>query len=196
MSWFTNYIFYPIVYKYRKLKRKAAIIGIVATFLISSIWHGIGLSFLLWVCCHILYLIFELITKNIRNSISEKTNPFIYKSISVFLVFNVVSLSYIFFRSSDSTQAFNLIDNIYNNFLPLNFLTDFIAPLAIGGDQINLFNFYTSIFLMACFLLFESKINQKANSNNFSIIYVSICVIMILLFGIIDGGERFIYMQF
>ncbi|MCW3104030.1 MAG: hypothetical protein JWO09_2470 [Bacteroidetes bacterium] len=196
ISWFTAYVYYPLVYRLRSYKKAAAVAGILATFLISGIWHGIGITFFLWACCHIAYLCFELLTKRMRSGLSEKPSYLFYKLAGIFIVFNAVSFSNIFFRSGSLSSALLMIKSLFSDFFPAGWLHDFIAPLAVGGHQVDEFNFYISIFMAAAFLLFERRINRIANSGGFSFYYTTACVLLIFLLGIFSNGERFIYMQF
>ncbi len=196
ISWFSNYIYYPLVYRLRNYKKMAALTGIAITFLISGIWHGTGFTFLAWAFCHAIYLGFELLTKKTRAQLSEKFNNSFYKLISIFIVFNLVCFSNIFFRASSFERAIQLIKNTFTNFFPENLLRDFVAPLAVGGHQLDEFNFYISIVIATLFLVFERKINRFATSEKWNMIFVVSCILMIMLFGIFNSGERFIYMQF
>jgi len=196
INWFTNTIFYPLVYHFRKHKKMAAVIGIVATFLVSGVWHGIGFTFLVWAACHIVYLIVELFTKKLRLKIKEKSPLFIFQPIAVFIVFNLVCFSNIFFRADSFAKATQLIKNSLADFIPADFISDFIAPLAVGGHQEERFNFYISIFITSIFLLFERKINKIAINEKYNMFFVAIIFLLIFLLGIFNSGERFIYMQF
>jgi alginate O-acetyltransferase complex protein AlgI len=194
--WFTNYIYYPIVFKIRKYKKIAALLGIALTFIVSSMWHGIGFTFIAWAICHIIYLSFELLTKRYRVKLSEHSDKMIYKLVSVFIVFNAVCFSNIFFRAESIQKAFQLITNLFSDFTPTNWLTDFIAPLAVGGHQMDVFNLFISIFITIGFLLFERKINKTASSEKLNVLFLISSIMLILLFGIFNNGARFIYMQF
>jgi alginate O-acetyltransferase complex protein AlgI len=190
ISWFTNYIYYPLVYRIRRHKKAAAFAGIVATFLVSGIWHGIGLTFFLWACCHIIYLSVELISRN------SGFNVKFPKIVSVFLVFNLVCFSNIFFRAGSFHTAIQLIKNLFRDFLPQDWLSDFIAPLAVGGHQMDEFNFYATLFFTGMFLLFERKINAIASAEKLRVLFITGGLLLIFIFGIFNSGERFIYMQF
>ncbi len=131
-----------------------------------------------------------------RFDFAEKSNKFFYNFISVFLVFNAVCFSNIFFRASSVGEAFQLINNVFSNFIPLNWLVDFVAPLAIGGHQREQFNGIITIAFPLLFLLFERRINEKSNAETISVTYTVVCVLLIMLFGIFNNAERFIYMQF
>jgi alginate O-acetyltransferase complex protein AlgI len=196
ISWFTTYLYYPIVYRWRAHKKSGVIAGIACTFIISGIWHGIGLTFLAWALCHVIYLGWEVLTKQWRTRMSEKGNVFLYKIVSVLIVFNLVCFSNIFFRSGSIQTAFRLVRNSFSRFWPADWLGDFIAPLAVGGHQLEEFNFFISILLMLIFLIFERKINRIARAEKYNIAFVTASVLLIMLFGIFDAGTRFIYMQF
>lgn len=196
ISWFTIYIYYPVVYHLRSYGKTAAFIGIALTFLISGIWHGIGLTFFAWALCHSIYLSFELFTKRFRVGFSERLNQPLYKLFSVFMVFNAVCFSNIFFRSGSMEKAFQLIKDASTNFLPADWLSGFIAPLAVGGHQIDEFNFFTSLILVIITLSFERKLNQIATKEKFNAVFIVSCVLLIMILGVFNSGERFIYMQF
>ena len=196
INWFTNYIYYPLVYRLRTYKKTAALTGILITFLVSGIWHGIGFTFLAWAICHILYLSFELFTKRFRVTLSEQLNHTFYNISSIFIVFNAVCFSNIFFRAESFEKAIQLIKNLFSNFFPDNWLRNFIAPLATGGHQIDEFNFFISILIMGIFLLFEKKINRFAINKKLNLLFITAFIILIFIFGIFNNGERFIYMQF
>ncbi|MGQ0829085.1 MAG: MBOAT family O-acyltransferase [Bacteroidota bacterium] len=197
ISWFSNYIYYPIVYRLRNYKKAAVFIGILLTFLISGIWHGIGFTFLAWAACHAIYLSFELLTKRYRLSLSEKLPSSLYKASSIFIVFNAVCFSNIFFRAESMGKALQLIQNIFScsNFIPGNWL-GFISPLAVGGHQMDEFNFYISILITILVLIFERKINKAGTSEQYNIGFIILLALFIMMLGIFNNGTRFIYMQF
>ncbi len=196
ISFFTKYIYYPVVYKLREYRKAAALTGIAVTFIISGWWHRIGLTFFCWALCHVVYLSFELLTKRWRVKLSEKINKRLYQLFSVFIVFNLVCFSNIFFRAESFEKAIRLVKNAVGNFIPKNMLSGFVAPLAQGGHQIDEFNLFISIFLMVTVLLFERKINLVAKSAHLRIAYVVILLLLIMVFGVFNSGARFIYMQF
>lgn len=196
ISWFTTYIFYPVAYSLRKLKKIAAVIGLMLTFIVSVIWHGLGFTFFAWAACHAIYLSFEVFTKRYRQKISGKLSGAFLKFFGIFIVFNAVCFSNIFFRAESISIAFQLVKNEFSHFIPDQWLSGFIAPLAVGGHQLDQFNFYVSMVFMILFLLFERKINSISITGKFKIGYVVCVLLLIMLFGVFDSGARFIYMQF
>jgi len=196
ISWFSNYIYYPVVYRLRAYKKTAVFIGVAATFLVSAVWHGIGLTFLLWALCHVIYMSFELLTKSFRTNLSVRVPVMFYKLFSIFIVFNAVCFSNIFFRAHSATHAFQLIKNIFSNFIPTNWMRDFVAPLAQSGNLNELFNGITTVVITLLVLLFERSLTKKGNETKINIGYIIMCVMLIMVFGVFSNAERFIYMQF
>lgn len=113
-------------------------------------------------------------------------------SIPLFLLF---SLALLYFRCPDETQWKHLQES-FAHLVPKDWLTDLFAPLASGGTQQDYFYFLTGLGLCLIYLLFERKLQAFyfRSSLNFTLWFVTI--LLILVWGGFDSGERFIYMQF
>lgn len=196
ISFFTTYVYYPISFRYRKHKKAAAYIGIFFTFLISGLWHGVGLVFLFWATCHFFYLSFELATKKIRHRLSQKLPFVLVKSSGILITFTAVCFSNIFFRSVSFSSAIENMNRLFMHFIPSEWFADVLAPLAVGGQQAQCFNFTLTLFFAFVYLFFEKKIEQVGMKEKISPVFIYITILMITLFGVLNSGERFIYMQF
>jgi alginate O-acetyltransferase complex protein AlgI len=193
MKFFYDYIYFPLTYRFRKLKKHVAVIGIFFTLLISGLWHGVGITFFIWSLCHIFYLIFEIyFLKNLTEVIGIK------KVIRVIYVLILVSLSNLFFRIPDTeilklkvSQLFSL-----NKFWPQQFDTDFYAPLAQGWHQQEQFNFISVLLISILYLIFEKKLVKNAEKNDFQFFFTLILILILLLYGAFNSYQQFIYMQF
>lgn len=193
MKFFSDYIYSPISYRFRKLKKHAAAIGIVMTLLISGFWHGLGITFLLWSLCHIIYLLIEIyLFKNLVavNGI-KKIIRFIY-------VLVLVAFSNLFFRIPDTETLKIKCAQLFSvsKFWPQQFDTDFYAPLAQGWHQQEQFNFIAVLVLSILYLIIENKLIQTAEKKEFQFVFTFTLIIILLLFGAFNSGQQFIYMQF
>ncbi len=191
---FTNYVFNPIAFKYRQYGKKGITLGIIFTFLISAVWHGFGIVFLLWASCHIIYLLVELFLFRNKPIEADLFKKFIY----AIIVLICLSISHLFFRSDSASAGIIKLYQVFNipTFLPKQWMVEFIAPLAVGGHQINIFNFSITILFILFILLFERRIFRWATYNYFNPFYFVIILLLIFVFGVFNQGERFIYMQF
>ncbi len=197
IDWLTNYLYYPIVFRLRKLKKRGLILGIAVIFLLSGLWHGIGWTFTLYAVCHLVYMIFEVFTKQIRLKWSKTIPDFIYRPLSIFMVFNLVSFSFIFFRASSLTHLKGMLSELFTGkFWPTNWTSELLAPLAEGGEQEPLFNLYLSIAMVVLALVFEKVLHRFGTSEQLNIVFLFLLIMLIAVYGIFDAGTRFIYIQF
>ena len=137
LNFFTVYVFYPLSFSLRKLGRHGAAIGLLAVFLLSALWHGFGVTFFIWGVCHAAFVLAEYYTKAERVSLR-------WKYARVMLVLFLFSFGNIFFRSTGLDNCGVLLSQLtdFRHFIPVSWAADFIAPLAVGGHQIDQFNFY------------------------------------------------------
>lgn len=193
IRFFTEYIFYPVSYHFRKKKKLAAALGIIITFLVSGLWHGIGLTFIIWAVCHLVYLMIELFLLKRNKTISTPR-----KFLGWLYVILAVSFSNIFFRIKSTDLLLLKCKNLFSlsNFMPKDFATEFFAPIAVGWHQIEQFNFGITLFFCMSFLLFEKKLNLLSKREEYSVIYTYLFIMLIIVFGVFSNGEQFIYMQF
>ncbi len=197
-SWLTKYVFYTVSYRFRKLKKAAIPIALLVTFLLSGIWHGVGICFFIYAISHSLYMIIEYFTKSSRLEISTKIPTKIHTLLSIFITFNLVSLSFVFFRATSINNAFHLIKNVFSfkNFLPTNWKIDVFEHIAITSDQFALFNLFLLIITLSLFLLFEKKIYSIIINPKTNYIFIFILILILMIMGTYSNPEQFIYNRF
>lgn len=138
-SWLKDYIYIPLGGNKKGKVRKYW--NIVIVFLVSAVWHGAGLSFLVWGILHAVYQIVGEVTLPLRKkvkqligvqegSLSEK----IYKTV---ITFHLVTFAWIFFRASSLMGAFAYIQNMFSRF---NLWVLFDGSLYTYGVSRNLLN--------------------------------------------------------
>jgi D-alanyl-lipoteichoic acid acyltransferase DltB (MBOAT superfamily) len=193
LDFFSAYVFLPFSFRFRDQGKWAIAGGIVLTFFLSGIWHGIGFTFLVWSLCHIFYLLFEYLFFPSPEK-REKLSP-VSRIPLVVYTFILVSVSNIFFRSTGFQSCKHLLTQ-FRQLVPGDWLVEFIAPLAVGGHQQDRFNFYLSILLAVGFLFSEKRIFKLFNGEQFRFFPVFVILLLIFVFGVFGNGERFIYMQF
>jgi len=80
--------------------------------LLGGLWHGAALSFLVWGLWHGLGLVLERPWINSRYYLS---NNLALVTIRVFLVFNFVTIGWLFFKLQDFSQAIAFLKAIYHS---------------------------------------------------------------------------------
>jgi len=194
LNWLTQYLYYPIVYRFRQWKKVSVIFALTVVFLLSGIWHGIGWTFLMWSLCHIIYLSVEVITKSYRVKLSQKTPSGFYTFFSIFITFNLVCLGQLFFRASSLENIISLLKRVFS--FPILEHRTFFVYLAGGGTQEHMFNIYSTFILVALFLFFEKRICEHFFSEDLKIFSLFLGILLLLIFGIFNSGAQFIYLQF
>jgi alginate O-acetyltransferase complex protein AlgI len=123
-SWLTDYIYWPLARKNRKVRflKKRPItnsnISIIITFVICGLWHGDGLNFFIWGLYHGIGLaILNIYSFLIKKYASKEIKIFVHKSpiaygVSNLITFQYVSLGFILFACN-----MNQIEIIYHVFM-------------------------------------------------------------------------------
>ena len=186
--WLRDYIYISLGGNRKGKVRKY--VNILITFIVSSIWHGAGFSFIFWGMLHALYEIISDISYKIRikfkecvgvkkGSISDK----IYKKV---ITFNLVTFAWIFFRSTSFTSAFGYIKNMLNN---LNLWVLFDNSLYKCGINQNYF-VLLFIHLIVIFFIENKFKKQEEVIDNLTNLHIGIrwAIYFILIFDIILFG--------
>jgi len=192
-EWFMYYVYIPLGGS-RKTKW-IAIRNISIVFLISGLWHGANWTFLFWGGLHaVAFIPVFLSGRNTayKNSIIGEHSllPSFRELLNVLMVFTIVALSWIFFRSDTITDAFNYILRI---FLECSFET-YMHPK--GYRMLDYF------LLLAGFIIYEYMIRKderspfKFKSRVVRFLLYTIIVLTILLFYDSGVDRSFIYFQF
>ncbi len=183
-SFIRDYLFIPI----NKLlnigphvKNNYYYLSIFICFLLSGLWHGPNYTFIVWGIIHAFFVILEKFFKfeNRRNILTK-----------IYFI-SVLSISFIFFRSNNITQAFELIEKLFilnnlENYLILKYLNvKFIIILFLSV----LFSQNTTIFKL--------RIMHKKISKSFVGHFILFILIFLLLCELlITTYNPFIYFKF
>lgn len=166
-------------------------------FLLSGLWHGANWTYVIWGGLNGFYLVFAIISKDIRAKITKRTGidkfPYINKMVKVFCTFNLICFSWIFFRASSFTEAVTIIKRIF---------MDFSLKIDIGRAGVSRYQLALGcgvIFLLLAVQLFQRnrKIINELNNRPVAyrwVIYYS-ALIFIIIFGVFNTSS-FIYFQF
>jgi D-alanyl-lipoteichoic acid acyltransferase DltB (MBOAT superfamily) len=116
--WILDYIFKPLQMQFRGLKNFGSALSLIVTFLVCGAWHGVSFGFLIWGLLHGIYMAisiyYKYVQKYLRNITGSETS--IFRNIwKVFFTFNIVSFSWIFFRSNNISDAFYIVSHLFVN---------------------------------------------------------------------------------
>lgn len=191
IKWLTDYIYTPLSYSLRKMKLWGIYIALLLTFIISGVWHGAAVTFIVWGLIQGLFLCCDATFQNKRTSFENKyhlKSKWWYILICCVIVYVLFSFSQIFGKCVHLSDAWMVIGKIFT-------------------DRGSLFVDFTTLgysFVMLVILLikdfrdefFPSKF-RLFDASNIVVRFLSYLFVLfiILLFGVLDSSQ-FIYFQF
>lgn len=174
-SWLTEYIYIPL--GGNKKGKTTKTINTYVTMMVSGFWHGLKFNYLFWGIAHALVL-------QIQDIFTKRENPHFIK---IILVFIIVSLLWIPFRSNSLYEAFVYFKRI--------------ITLA---DGINYIYSYSIIFIVIV-IIYNLLAYLKNDRNKIEIrintdLFIGKCILVILILTILVfgyfGDSSFIYVHF
>lgn len=203
-TWIRDYIFLPLAYflssrmkkqKYLYISTEKWIysIAIMVTFAICGIWHGVGWTYLIWGILFGFYLSYSNWTRDFHKKIKKRFHirktSYYYILYKLLLTFILVLFAWIFFRADSLTEAINIIGKIFTSSGAIFNQTSYDFIYAIIGIISLIAVDFKREYFNGSWSIFYNK------HSSVRITGIVILILVILLFGVFDGGQ-FIYFQF
>lgn len=216
-SWFRDYVYITLGgNRVSKLRWSA---NIMATFILSGLWHGSNWTFIAWGALNGFYLLCSHLTVGMRKKVAYffRLNrlPTLNSLIQIGYTFFLICLSWIFFRADSISDAIYIVDRIWSGFwLDVHSLTwqkllvvDHLSAYSFLGSQASALKVSTLelslsivfIVLLIVIQWFQGKINVQDTLTHWpgwfrwSLYYL---LVMVIILGGIFGNKQFIYFQF
>jgi alginate O-acetyltransferase complex protein AlgI len=113
--WILDYIFKPLQMQWRDWKNFGTAAALIATFLVSGIWHGASWGFVIWGGLHGLYMACSVFYKPYQKKLHDALGIERTKYLEfwqIFVTFNLLSFAWVFFRSSNIADAMYIATNM------------------------------------------------------------------------------------
>lgn len=166
-------------------------LNLLVTMIIGGLWHGASRNFVIWGAMNASALVLYKYWKVI--SPYEKSTSRLSLFWKVFLTFNFITFTRIWFRLEEDTQPMVMLHHMVNHF-------DFSATL-FGQVIMNYWSVF--LFILIGFTLhwlpteWKKKIERQFEKMN---LVLKVMVVSLVLFGVyqaaVDGGKPFVYFQF
>ena len=188
-SWLMNYVFTPLSFVLRRYKKKAIFLSILITFILVGFWHGANWTFIVFGLLNGLYFL-PLVLKGSINSIATHNKNTISHLISKFFqmagLFCLLTITIVFFRSDNLSQAFSYLYHI------------FVSDLYYVSDSVK------AVMVLPIILIipewFQRKQEHALQFNNRKvptiIRWLIYYVIFFLMVNYMGGQNSFIYARF
>ena len=194
-TWFKDYLYIPLGGNRKGDLRKY--FNLLVVFLVSGLWHGAELSFVLWGLIHGVFNVLE----NILGINKKSKRNILLDSLRRVLTFIIVVFAFIYFRAENIHHGNEYLLAILNNPRSLNLMEDLsktkfgtanISPLLVGVAILFIFDVlkYNKINLSEKVLKIILPIRW--------IIYLAF-IFAIIIFGVYGpefSESAFIYFQF
>lgn len=192
-NWLRDYLYTPILFRYKRKGQRAVIYAIFITFLICGIWHGARFTFVVFGILQSLALTYEMLTRARRQQWNKTLPKLPYNFISWAITFTFVVICFVFFRAATVDDAWKIISGGFGSILHLSQLGGFVAEQ--GGARL-LF----SLALLAIFLLADRSVsnllkNETADRAMRRALVLGTLCALTLAFGTF-GKVNFIYFRF
>ena len=102
-SWFKDYLYIPLGGNRHGKVRKY--INIMIVFLVSGLWHGASMAFVIWGGINGLYQVIGALLNPLRKNVP--------KTIRVITTFILVDFAWLFFRAGDMSKATLVLNNMF-----------------------------------------------------------------------------------
>ncbi len=189
-TWFRDYVYIPLggnrgnsVFWMR---------NIMITFIVSGLWHGANVTFLIWGALHGLLLIVERYITPTNISLNKLKQFFGWLTTYI-----VVGLSWLPFRAESFQHLQTLVKNIGHSTSESQLL-QFIYNTGHFTDAGKVLLFIFPVFLFSEFLMkeksFDEFISEFSRPIQIGVYYL--IIIVILFFGVLNSAPEFIYFQF
>lgn len=189
-TWLRDYIYIPLGGS--RCNKKRWIINVMVTFLVSGIWHGAGLTYIIWGALHGLAQITEFFL------FKKSTNGW-RKVIRIGGTFLFCNFAWIFFRAESLKQIEYVLCHFFSG------IKDPLLYIQQGWIDLRLdsFMFARTVLLLMILFVFDyinmskdviEMISQQKKLIRW-IIYISL-VLLIIIFLPVKQAQEFIYFQF
>jgi D-alanyl-lipoteichoic acid acyltransferase DltB (MBOAT superfamily) len=194
-TWFRDYVYIPLGGNRVAVPRYY--FNILATFMISGLWHGASWTFLIWGSLHGAFLLVSHLTSALRLRISGTLRvdriPRVVAGSQVLVTFLLVTIAWIVFRAKDVETAAYIATHLF----PFGRFNSFtLAMGAIPRANIP----FLLIFIVAMFLVewwmmhpHRAPLVWSRPSVRWACYYA--CAYAVVFFGVF-GHTDFIYFQF
>ena len=193
-SWLRDYLYIPLGGN-RKGKVRMHV-NLMITMLLGGLWHGASMRFVIWGGLHGIGLVIHKLWVKMNLSLSKyytsrSSRNILYRFISVFTTFHLVTFAWIFFRAGTLNDAFKMIHQIGTN-------------MEIGLIPVMISSYYKPFLIMLLgFSVHWFPTKFKENYRGWFIkshIVIKAIIVLIVVFIIYQAKsaeiQPFIYFQF
>ena len=198
--WFRDYVYIPLGGNRRGVAKRD--LNLLATFMVSGLWHGADWTYVIWGGVHGLMQIVENHLPGGGKKPSMKVSRVI-KFLRSLVVYILVALAWVFFKAKDTTEALYVFSHMHLPPPPLpsgeTGIMEFLRLMAID-EWLDAFKMGVSVLLLLLFDYLSLHMDVWARVKKLGtvkrwVLYIGL-IILIVFFKPLDSAAQFIYFKF
>ncbi len=191
--WCNDFIFKPLMIKYRAWGNNAAILSVFVTFLVIGIWHGANWTFVVLGVLQAIAITYEFLSKKQRLRFYKKLPKEVVLWSGRVITYLFFSFSLIFFYSKNIGDAFSFISQMFENF---SFKFSGYSIVSNMEYFIMALTLFIILFLIEIFSEKGYDIQGKILKLPVFVRWTGYYVMIACIYYFSNNQETFVYMQF
>lgn len=204
-TWLRDYIYFPLGGS--RCSQGRRYLNILVVFLVSGIWHGAGLTFVIWGGLHGLYQVIGIALRPYKDKLIEKyridTSVMSYRLLQVILTFALTTIAWIFFRAPSLHVALALIKRLL--LMPDPWVIFDGSLTGLGLDATELIILVISVAILVLFDVAQERTDKTVDeclmSQNMWFRWTVLIALFLFVFvfgqyGPAFNASSFIYSEF
>lgn len=167
-TWFRDYLYIPLGGNRKGRIRKY--INVLIVFIVSGLWHGANMTFVIWGFLNGIYQVIGDILKPVKNKLLSffcksvdstdgrpaYARPRLAIVLQTVVTFILISFTWIFFRSASAYEALEIIKRIFTSFSYVNLFDGTLWNVGLGVNNM-IFAIVSIAMLIATDIMCERK---------------------------------------
>ncbi len=204
-SWFRDYVYIPL--GGNRVGRGRFAVNIMATFLLSGLWHGANWTFVIWGGLNGLFIVAGNATRRLRDAMAAAVGfrelSSVRRALQVVTVFSLFVLSFIVFRAATIGDAWYIVTHLFHDigsWDELDYWRRTLSYRSIGLDDGEL---RIALFAIVALELVQAvqnrgSIRARLGRRHWALRWTLYLLLIwvILAYGMYTEVQPFIYFQF
>lgn len=202
-TWFRDYLYIPM--GGNRCNKARRYFNLMVTFLVSGLWHGAQMTYVVWGGIHGVIQIIESELKSLleKMNFKVKKDVFSYRLLQILVTYFITTIAWIFFRADNVSIAITYIVRMFTNFDFAVLFNGSLYSLGLVKNDLTVLCIGIVILFLTDYLRAVKglRIEKYLATQN---LWFKWAVLLVLLFSVILFGEygvnysaaEFIYFQF
>ena len=203
-SWFRDYLYIPLGGSRKGRLRKY--VNTMIVFLVSGLWHGADLTFVIWGglngAFQVIGDLLKPVKKHLADRVGLRPGRFCNRLLRGVITFLLVDFTWLFFRAADLKEAWSVLRSIALVHNPWILLDG--SLLTVGMDAPNFFLMLAAIGVLLAADICRRRgvcIRERIQRQDgwFRAVFIALVIVFLLQFGVWGAAYNeasFIYFQF